>query len=78
MLRLDCREAFGLPRTYVRWEKQGDPGGYLPEAIRNYLARLSWSHGDDEIFSTEQVRLRWNPTEHLGSPIFFHGTNLFF
>ena len=29
--------------------------GYLPEAIRNYLARLSWSHGDDEIFSTEQV-----------------------
>jgi len=29
--------------------------GYLPEAIRNYLARLSWSHGDDEIFSTEQA-----------------------
>ncbi|CAE7497438.1 gltX2, partial [Symbiodinium sp. CCMP2456] len=28
--------------------------GYLPESIRNYLARLSWSHGDDEIFSTEQ------------------------
>ena len=55
------------------------PGGYLPEAIRNYLARLSWSHGDDEIFSTEQVRLRrWNPTEHLGNPIFFHGTNRIF
>lgn len=29
--------------------------GYLPEAIRNYLAPLSWSHGDDEIFSTEQA-----------------------
>jgi glutamyl-tRNA synthetase len=28
--------------------------GYLPEALRNYLARLGWSHGDDEIFSTEQ------------------------
>ncbi|CAE7740363.1 gltX2, partial [Symbiodinium pilosum] len=32
--------------------------GYLPEAIRNYLARLSWSHGDDEIFSTEQA-IQW-------------------
>jgi len=29
--------------------------GYLPEAMRNYLARLSWSHGDDEIMSTEQL-----------------------
>lgn len=29
--------------------------GYLPEALRNYLARLGWSHGDDEIFSTEQL-----------------------
>jgi len=32
--------------------------GYLPESIRNYLARLSWSHGDDEIFSTEQA-IKW-------------------
>ncbi|CAE7217972.1 gltX2 [Symbiodinium natans] len=32
--------------------------GYLPESIRNYLARLSWSHGDDEIFSTEQA-IEW-------------------
>jgi len=30
--------------------------GYLPEAVRNYLARLGWSHGDDEIFSDEQAR----------------------
>jgi glutamyl-tRNA synthetase len=29
--------------------------GYLPEALRNYLARLGWSHGDDEIFSDDQA-----------------------
>ena len=29
--------------------------GYLPEAIRNYLLRLCWSHGDDEMISTEQA-----------------------
>ncbi|MDB5430350.1 MAG: glutamate--tRNA ligase [Caulobacter sp.] len=29
--------------------------GYLPEALRNYLARLGWSHGDDELFSDEQA-----------------------
>ncbi len=29
--------------------------GYLPEAICNYLARLGWSHGDDEIFTREQL-----------------------
>jgi glutamyl-tRNA synthetase len=29
--------------------------GYLPEALRNYLARLGWAHGDDEIFSSEQA-----------------------
>jgi glutamyl-tRNA synthetase len=29
--------------------------GYLPDALRNYLARLGWSHGDDEIFSTDQA-----------------------
>ena len=32
--------------------------GYLPEAIRNYLVRLGWSHGDDEIMSTEQM-IEW-------------------
>jgi len=32
--------------------------GYLPEAVVNYLARLGWSHGDDEIFSREQF-LAW-------------------
>jgi glutamyl-tRNA synthetase len=29
--------------------------GYLPEAVRNYLARLGWSHGDDELFSDAQA-----------------------
>ncbi|WKL56573.1 glutamate--tRNA ligase [Asticcacaulis sp. ZE23SCel15] len=29
--------------------------GYLPEAMRNYLARLGWSHGDDEIFNDQQM-----------------------
>jgi glutamyl-tRNA synthetase len=29
--------------------------GYLPEAMRNYLVRLGWSHGDQEIFSTEEL-----------------------
>ena len=29
--------------------------GYLPEAMRNYLARLGWSHGDDEIFDDQQA-----------------------
>src|SRR5579862_2671755 len=32
--------------------------GYLPEALRNYLLRLGWSHGDDEIISTDQA-IEW-------------------
>ncbi len=32
--------------------------GYLPEALRNYLARLGWGHGDDEIFSDAQT-IEW-------------------
>lgn len=32
--------------------------GYLPDAMRNYLARLGWSHGDDEIISTAQL-IEW-------------------
>ncbi|ARP96598.1 glutamate--tRNA ligase [Bordetella genomosp. 13] len=41
-----------------------DNEGYLPEAMVNYLARLGWSHGDDEIFSREQL-VQWFDTEHL-------------
>ena len=32
--------------------------GFLPEAMRNYLARLGWAHGDDEIFATDQM-IEW-------------------
>ena len=39
--------------------------GYLPEAMVNYLARLGWSHGDDEIFSRQQF-LDWFDLDHLG------------
>jgi glutamyl-tRNA synthetase len=38
--------------------------GYLPEAMLNYLARLGWSHGDDEIFSMEQF-CAWFDVSHL-------------
>ncbi len=39
--------------------------GYLPAALRNYLCRLGWGHGDDEIFSTEQA-LEWFTLEAVG------------
>jgi len=39
--------------------------GFLPEAMVNYLARLGWSHGDDEIFSPEQF-VQWFTLDHLG------------
>ena len=39
--------------------------GYLPEAMRNYLARLGWSHGDDEVFSTAQL-IDWFGLEAIG------------
>ncbi|MCE3271231.1 MAG: gltX, partial [Ramlibacter sp.] len=37
----------------------------LPDGVVNYLARLGWSHGDDEIFSREQF-LQWFNLDHLG------------
>ncbi|MEQ8227263.1 MAG: glutamate--tRNA ligase [Rhodospirillales bacterium] len=39
--------------------------GFLPEALRNYLLRLGWSHGDDEIISTEQA-IEWFGLENVG------------
>jgi glutamyl-tRNA synthetase len=39
--------------------------GYLADAVVNYLARLGWSHGDDEIFSREQF-VKWFNLDHLG------------
>jgi glutamyl-tRNA synthetase len=55
--------------------------GYLPEAMRNYLAKLGWGHGDDEIFSDDQAaswfdiadvvsapaRLDWDKLNHLNN-----------
>jgi glutamyl-tRNA synthetase len=38
--------------------------GYLPEAMMNYLSRLGWSHGDDELFSREQL-VGWFDGTHL-------------
>lgn len=53
-------------------KRHGAPGvgeykdmGYLPEAMRNYLLRLGWSHGDDEIISTEQA-IEWFDLDHVG------------
>ena len=39
--------------------------GYLPEALRNYLLRLGWSHGDDEIISPEQA-VEWFDLDAVG------------
>jgi glutamyl-tRNA synthetase len=55
--------------------------GFLPEAMRNYLARLGWGHGDDEIFGDDQAiawfdvrdvvkaaaRLDWNKLNHINN-----------
>jgi glutamyl-tRNA synthetase len=50
--------------------------GFLPEAITNYLARLGWSHGDDEIFSMGQMS-SWFDLNHLSkSPAQFNPEKL--
>jgi len=41
-----------------------DEKGYLPDAVINYLGRLGWSHGDDEIFSREQF-VEWFDLDHI-------------
>ena len=43
---------------------QYDDDGYLPEAVLNYLARLGWSHGDDEIFTMAQF-CDWFDLDHI-------------
>ena len=43
---------------------QYDGEGYLPEAVINYLARLGWSHGNDEVFSVEQF-CAWFDLDHI-------------
>jgi len=41
-----------------------ESAGYLPEGMNNYLARLGWSHGDDELFTLEQM-VAWFDGSHL-------------
>jgi glutamyl-tRNA synthetase len=49
--------------------------GYLPEAIVNYLARLGWGHGDQEIFSAGELQKLFS-LEHVNlSPSRFDSTS---
>jgi glutamyl-tRNA synthetase len=43
---------------------QYEEDGYLPEAVLNYLARLGWSHGDEEVFAMEQF-VQWFDLDHI-------------
>jgi glutamyl-tRNA synthetase len=53
-----------------------EEGGFLPEAMLNYLARLGWSHGDEELFSREQL-VAWFDGTHLSkSPAQWDATKL--
>jgi len=45
-----------------------DDMGYLPEAMRNYLAKLGWGHGDDEIFADEQAQAWFDIKDVVGAP----------
>jgi glutamyl-tRNA synthetase len=45
--------------------------GYLPAALRNYLVRLGWSHGDQEIFSTEEMIAAFDLPQIVRSPARF-------
>jgi glutamyl-tRNA synthetase len=50
--------------------------GYLPEAVLNYLARLGWSHGDEEVFSMQQM-VEWFDLAHISkSPARFNPEKL--
>ncbi|KLN61372.1 glutamyl-tRNA synthetase [Kiloniella spongiae] len=46
-------------------EAYRDEMGYLPEALRNYLLRLGWGHGDEEVISTEQA-IEWFDIDGVG------------
>jgi glutamyl-tRNA synthetase len=45
-----------------------DAMGYLPEAMRNYLARLGWGHGDDEIFNDDQAAEWFDIVDVVSAP----------
>ena len=59
------RPSLASTRTGAKPVTQFHDEGFLPEAMVNYLARLGWSHGDDEIFSREQF-VQWFNLDHLG------------
>ena len=42
--------------------------GYLPEAMRNYLARLGWGHGDDELFSDQEATAWFDIVDVVKAP----------
>ncbi len=55
---------------------QYDEDGFLPEALVNYLARLGWAHGDDEVFAVEQF-VEWFDLGHISrSPAQFNPEKL--
>ena len=48
--------------SVMEYEKMG----YLPEAVTNYLARLGWSHGDQELFTMDEM-VELFSTDNLGN-----------
>ena len=50
--------------------------GYLPEALINYLARLGWSHGDQEVFSREELIEKFSLDKVVSSPAVFNPEKL--
>ena len=50
--------------------------GYMPQALLNFLVRLGWSHGDDEIFSLAQMRECFDPTHISKSSSTFNQSKL--
>ncbi|MDA3043066.1 glutamate--tRNA ligase [Campylobacter sp. VBCF_06 NA8] len=50
--------------------------GYLPQALLNFLVRLGWSHGDDEIFSMDDMKKLFNPNNIGKSASTFNQTKL--
>ena len=50
--------------------------GYLPEALINYLARLGWSHGDQEVFSREELIEKFSFENVVSSPAVFNPEKL--
>ena len=50
--------------------------GYLPEALINYLARLGWSHGDQEVFSREELIEKFSLEKVVSSPAVFNPEKL--